>query len=42
VVQLPDGVKDVNELGVQPDGREAFFRAVDEAERRARDVASAS
>ncbi|RJQ07836.1 MAG: hypothetical protein C4558_08920 [Dehalococcoidia bacterium] len=41
VVELPEGVKDVNELGVQPDGREAFFRAVDEAERRARDVASA-
>jgi len=42
VVELPGGVKDVNELGVQPDGREAFFRAVDAAERRARDVAPAS
>ena len=41
VLALPDGVKDVNELGVRPDGREAFFQALDEAERRARDVASA-
>ena len=41
IVELPDGVKDVNELGVRPDGRDAFFRAVDEAERRSRDVAAA-
>lgn len=42
VVELPDGVKDVNELGVTPGGREAFFTAVDAAERRSRDVAPAS
>ncbi|MPZ99101.1 MAG: hypothetical protein GEU80_07130 [Dehalococcoidia bacterium] len=41
VVELPHAVKDVSELGVQPDGRETFFSALDEAERRARDVATA-
>ena len=42
VVELPEGVKDVNELGVQPGGRETFFRLLDEAARRQRDAASAS
>lgn len=33
VVQLPDGVKDLNDLGRQPDGRDTFFRFVKEADR---------
>ena len=32
VLPLPDGVKDLNELGAQPDGRQTFFRALDEAQ----------
>lgn len=39
VLTLPDGVKDVSELGSRPDGRRAFFQALGDAERRARDVA---
>lgn len=42
VLELPEGVKDVNELGALPDGRETFFRLLDEAERRRRDAATAS
>jgi len=42
VLTLPDGVKDVSELGSRPDGRQAFFQALGDTERRARDVASAS
>jgi len=33
VVALPEGVKDINDLGRRPDGRAAFFRLVGEAER---------
>jgi DNA primase len=33
VVTLPEGVKDLNDLGHRPDGRAAFFRSVGEAER---------
>jgi len=33
VVALPEGVKDLNDLGRRPDGRAAFFRLVGEAER---------
>jgi DNA primase len=33
VVKLPEGVKDLNDLGRRPDGRAAFFRLVGEAER---------
>lgn len=32
VVALPDGVKDLNELGRRPDGRATFFRLLKEAE----------
>ncbi len=32
VFQLPDGVKDLNELGAQPDGRQTFFHALDAAQ----------
>jgi len=42
VVELPKGIKDVNELGVLPEGRETFFRLLDEAEGRRRDAAPAS
>lgn len=42
VVELSEGVKDVNELGAQPDGRETFFRLLDETVRRQRDATSAS
>jgi hypothetical protein len=31
VLELPESAKDVNELGVQPGGRETFFRLLDEA-----------
>lgn len=45
VLTLPAGVKDVNELGRRPDGRETFFRLLDAAGREAkgatRDVAPA-
>jgi DNA primase len=44
VLRLPDGVKDLNELGAAEGGREAFFQVLDEAQderRRERaDVAS--
>ena len=33
VVTLPDGVKDLNDLGRRPDGRATFFRLLKEAER---------
>jgi DNA primase len=33
IVGLPEGVKDLNDLGRRPDGRAAFFRLVKEAER---------
>lgn len=39
VVELPDGVKDVNELARLPAGRETFFRLLDAADRGRRDVA---
>lgn len=42
VLALPGGVKDVNELAMQPEGRETFFQLLDEAEGRSRDVAPAS
>jgi DNA primase len=42
VLELPEGVKDVNELGTQPGGRETFFGLLDEAARRQRDAASTS
>ena len=42
VVELPEGVKDVNELGALPGGRETFFRLLDGAEGRRRDAAPAS
>ena len=38
VLELPAGVKDVNELGARPGGRDAFFRLLD-AERREAHVA---
>lgn len=41
IVDLPGGVKDVNELGVLPEGRATFFEAVDAAEREVRHAASA-
>ncbi len=41
IVSLPDGVKDPSELGVHPDGRDTFFRLLDEAEGRQRDAAPA-
>jgi DNA primase len=40
-VELPEAVKDVNELARLPDGRESFFRLLDVAEGRPRDVAQA-
>ena len=43
VLDLPAGIKDVNELGSQPGGREAFFRLLESAGlagRRQRDVAT--
>lgn len=40
-VALPEGIKDVNELAQQSDGRAIFFQLLDETERRARDAASA-
>jgi DNA primase len=33
VVELPEGVKDLNDLARQPGGRGAFFRLVKEADR---------
>lgn len=42
VVELPQGVKDVNELSRGEDGREAFFRQLAAAEGRTLDVAPAS
>jgi DNA primase len=42
VLELPDGIKDVNELGTRPDGRQTFFRLLDEAMGRRRDAAPAS
>jgi DNA primase len=42
VLELPDGIKDVNELGTRPDGRQTFFRLLDEAKGRRRDAAPAS
>ncbi|MEZ4503154.1 MAG: DNA primase [Dehalococcoidia bacterium] len=42
VLELPESVKDVNELGALPDGRETFFRLLDETEGRVRDAAPAS
>jgi DNA primase len=33
LLALPDGVKDLNDLGRRPDGRAAFFRLLKEAER---------
>ena len=42
LLELPEEVKDVNELGVQPGGRERFFRLLDEADGRGRDAATAS
>lgn len=41
VVELPEGVKDVNEIARCADGREAFFRQLATAERRTLDVAPA-
>ena len=38
VLELPAGVKDVNEFGARPGGRDAFFRLLD-AGRREADVA---
>jgi len=32
-VELPDGVKDLNDLGRRPDGRATFFRLITETER---------
>lgn len=40
IVTLPEGVKDVNELGTRPDGRATFFELLDAAEREHRDVAA--
>jgi len=42
VLDLPEGVKDVNELGAQPGGRDTFFRLLAEAMGRQRDAAPAS
>jgi DNA primase len=33
IVELPDGVKDLNDLGRRPDGRATFFRLVGDIER---------
>jgi len=48
VIELPAGVKDVNQLAQQAGGRETFFHLLDQAQRRekpekgvARDVAQA-
>ncbi len=41
VVTLPDGIKDVSQLSLQPDGREAFFQLLDEAGKGVPDAASA-
>jgi len=41
ILSLPEGVKDVGELGAQPDGRERFFDLLPETEGRERDVAPA-
>jgi DNA primase len=42
VIELPEGVKDLNDLGCLPDGRAIFFRLVREAEGEDRDVAQTS
>ena len=42
VLRLPDGVKDVNELGAQAGGRAAFFELLDAMARSERDAARAS
>src|SRR5690606_27555914 len=42
VLERPDGVKDVNELGALPDGRELFFRALAGLDEEARDATPAS
>jgi DNA primase len=41
VIALPDGVKDVSQLSLLPDGRETFFQLLTEVERGVRDVAPA-
>jgi len=41
VVALPDGVKDVSQLSLLPDGRETFFQLLAEVERGVRDAAPA-
>ncbi|GMU40146.1 MAG: hypothetical protein AMXMBFR23_10120 [Chloroflexota bacterium] len=41
VITLPEGIKDVSQLSLRPDGRETFFELLDEAERSAHDAASA-
>lgn len=41
VVTLPDGIKDVSQLSLQPDGRETFFQLLEEAGRSVPDAASA-
>jgi DNA primase len=33
IVELPDGVKDLNDLGRRPDGQATFFRLVGDIER---------
>ncbi|MEX1024432.1 MAG: DNA primase [Planctomycetota bacterium] len=39
VITLPDGVKDVSQLSLLPDGRETFFQLLDSAGRSVRDAA---
>ena len=40
VLHLPGGVKDLNELGTRPGGRETFFRLLDEAQQARRKEAA--